>query len=242
MPLSQSQLQKLGKRLKACVTAADLRLLDDYRRSFLAASAAVAEAVHASTGFEASQRPAKSTQAILEKLQRQTTHLGQIQDIAGCRITVPDMVAQTRALHALLERFPEGAVKDRRVVPSHGYRAVHVVVKHGTCRVEIQIRTALQNRWALLSERMADRFGNAVKYGGGLDEVQGLLQDASQCVAEVEAFETEFAQLEASLPHELAGDATRVSQSAAKIEERLRHARQRLNDFMLSIPERLELR
>lgn len=38
MPLSQSQLQKLGKRLKACVTAADLRLLDDYRRSFLAAA------------------------------------------------------------------------------------------------------------------------------------------------------------------------------------------------------------
>lgn len=241
MPVSQSQLQKLGKRLKEGVTASDLRLLDDYRRSFLSASAAVAIAVHEATGFEASQRPAKSTQAILEKLRRQATHLGKIQDIAGCRITVPDMAAQDAALHALQERFPGSALKDRRDVPSHGYRAVHLVVKQDAWRIEIQIRTALQNRWALLSERMADRFGNDVKYGGGPTEIRGLLEDAAQCVAELEHFELEFAQLGDLMPRKAVVNASAVGHSTTRFEERLTRSRQRLIELMLNVPERLEI-
>jgi ppGpp synthetase/RelA/SpoT-type nucleotidyltranferase len=54
---------------------------------------------------------------------------------------------------------------DRRAQPSHGYRAVHVVVSQGGWPVEVQVRTELQNRWALLVERFADRWGQQVKYG-----------------------------------------------------------------------------
>ncbi|WP_343627586.1 hypothetical protein [Roseateles sp.] len=238
--MSQNQLQKLGKRLKESVSATDLRLLDEYRRSFRAASEALAETVYACTGFAASQRPAKSTQAILEKLRRQTTHLGQIQDIAGCRITVPDVSAQAKAVRALQDRFPEGVIKDRRVVPSHGYRAVHLVVKHEGCRIEIQVRTALQNQWALLSERMADWYGNAIKYGGGPESIQELLQDASHSVAEVERFESELARELYEIPSEVVVNSPPERQSSARAEERLIRARQRLSDLLLSIPDRLD--
>lgn len=242
MSLSQSQLQKLGERLKRGVSVSDLRLLDDYRRSFMEASEAVAQAVERSTGFLASQRPGKSTAAILEKLARQSTHLGRIQDIAGCRITVPDMVAQAIALRALQSRFPDGVLRDRRSDPSHGYRAVHLVVRHGERRVEIQIRTALQNRWALLSERLADRFGNAVKYGGGPPEAQSLLQETSAYAAEVEALEVELAQMDAARPRDLGRETVLTGDSQGRAEQRLIAARERLSSLMLSLSERLERR
>src|SRR6266704_1936073 len=66
-----------------------------------------------------------------------TIRLTQIQDIAGCRIVTPDII-------------------DRRDTPSHGYRAVHVIVRHSGKLVEIQVRTALQHLWAELSEKLAD--------------------------------------------------------------------------------------
>ncbi|GAC1306974.1 MAG: hypothetical protein NVSMB21_10350 [Vulcanimicrobiaceae bacterium] len=41
-----------------------------------------------------SLRTAKSTSSIVAKLQRESTRLSQIQDIAGCRIVVPTIAAQ----------------------------------------------------------------------------------------------------------------------------------------------------
>ena len=40
----------------------------------------------------------------------------------------------------------------------------------GGLPVEVQIRTELQDLWAQVFERLADRWGRAIRYGGELDE------------------------------------------------------------------------
>ena len=94
-----------------------------------------------------------------------------MQDIAGCRLLVKDIEAQEVLLARLAPAFNDALVVDRRDKPSHGYRAVHLIVTIEQRVVEIQIRTSLQQFWALLSEKVADKFGNAIKYGGGSQSV-----------------------------------------------------------------------
>ncbi len=196
MPLSQSQLTKLGDRLRGEVTEADLTMLDEYRRSFETPGKWVADEVRMCTGVVPTQRNAKSSRAIIEKLRRQSSRLGRIQDIAGCRLTVHSLSDQDRVIAQLIERFPDADVKDRRMHPSHGYRAVHVVVRRDGFLIEVQVRTTLQHLWAQLSEELADRFGNEVKYGGGPTEVAGILAKCSEVVVQLEEAEAELSELE----------------------------------------------
>jgi ppGpp synthetase/RelA/SpoT-type nucleotidyltranferase len=168
------------------VEEADLRRLDEYRLTFAAASDSVATQLKSEFNVPLTLRSAKSTQAIVEKLRRQSCRLGQIQDIAGCRLVVVDAAAQDTALRRLLEMFPSALLYDRRSDPSHSYRAVHLVVRRYDRTVEIQLRTALQDLWATLSEKLADWFGNEVKYGGGPDAVRQLLKRSARLVASVE--------------------------------------------------------
>jgi hypothetical protein len=59
---------------------------------------------------------------------------------------------------------------DRRERPSHGYRAVHVIVYAETVPVEIQVRTMLQDLWAQISEKLGDIWGRGPRYGLGPDQ------------------------------------------------------------------------
>lgn len=106
-----------------------------------------------------------------------------MQDIAGCRIVVEDSVAQDRVVEQLVARFPINTLFDRRQQPSHGYRAVHVVVTEAGSQVEIQVRTQLQHLWAELSEKLSDLLDPSIKYGGGDCELRTLLFRASACIA-----------------------------------------------------------
>ncbi len=91
MPLSTTQLNLLGERLrKAAVAEADLRLLDVYRRQFAPASAEVERVLRDEFCQSPAAREAKSTPAIRAKLAREGTWLSTMQDIAGCRVLVPD--------------------------------------------------------------------------------------------------------------------------------------------------------
>ncbi|OWQ46035.1 hypothetical protein CDL60_15585 [Roseateles noduli] len=207
MPLSQSQLTKLGDRLRVAVTEADLMLLDEYRRSYSEPGKWVAKEVELCTGFVPTQRNAKSSRAIVEKLLRQSSRLGRIQDIAGCRLTVPNRRVQSAVVEQLSVHFPDAEVKDRREHPSHGYRAVHVIVRREGLLIEVQVRTALQHLWGQLSEQLADRFGNEVKYGAGPSEVIELLRESSEVISDVEVAEVDLERLEllmgqAQLPSE----------------------------------------
>ena len=132
-----------------------------------------------------SARP-KTTGTIVEKLRRSPNGpLASIQDLAGFRIVGDITFAQQDDLCAeVMRRFPadprEPASRNRRLEPSHGYRAVHVLVCVDDVNIEIQIRTFAQHLWANLMERLADRFGRQIRYGGEPVPPSGISQENAQ--------------------------------------------------------------
>lgn len=193
--ISKTKIDRLGDRLrKGNITDDDLRLLDEYRRSFTEAYEFVVSNIRQQFALEPTGRPAKSTSSISEKLRRESIRLSQIQDIAGCRVVVSAIANQERVKSSLVEVFSDCSVIDRREKPSHGYRAVHIITTVEEKSVEIQLRTALQQAWAELSEKLADVIDPAIKYGGGDEDNQQLLAEASITIAEEEALE--FSALE----------------------------------------------
>lgn len=185
--VSKTQIDKLGERLKSgAYSDDDLRELDAYRQTFVDVYTLVVGRIRGELGLEPTGRPAKSTLAVVEKLQRETIRLSQIQDIAGCRIVVPTVLEQNSTVARLLQLFPSAAFIDRRAVPSHGYRAVHLVVSDDGRSVEIQIRSRLQHLWAELSEKATDALGEALKYGIGDPRALEFLDRASFLIHEHE--------------------------------------------------------
>src|SRR6185503_8934841 len=189
--LSKTQIDKLGKRLRdENPTDTDLLALEEFRLSFGAAYEEVVETIRTELGVETTGRPAKTTDSIVQKLRRGTlSNLSQMQDIAGCRITVPDVASQDAAVTAISGMFVRARIVDRRQDPSHGYRAVHIITPVLDRPVEIQIRTGLQHEWAQMSERYSDDFGIEVKYGGGPEIVKSFLSRLSEAIAAHEVSE-----------------------------------------------------
>lgn len=108
MEISKTKIDRLGDRLrKGNIADDDLRLLDEYRRSFTQAYEYVVGSIRQKLALEPTGRPAKSTTSISEKLRRESIRLTQIQDIAGCRLIVPAIVAQERVVASLTREFPE---------------------------------------------------------------------------------------------------------------------------------------
>jgi len=203
--LSKTKIDRLGDRLrKGNLTDDDLRLLDEYRRSFSRAYEVVVGTIRNELGLEPTGRPAKSTTSITDKLRRESIRLTQIQDIAGCRLVVQEIFEQEHVITTLAQLFLKSTVIDRRQKPSHGYRAVHVVVMIDKQPVEIQVRTALQQVWAELSEKLSDLFAPAIKYGGGPDDIQSLLADACVAIAKHEEREHRVIEAQRKLEKRLA--------------------------------------
>lgn len=181
--LSHAAIDRLGDRLReGHHTEADLRLLDEYRDSFSNAYEFVLEELRGHVGFASAGGRLKTTGAIVEKLRRIKTRLSQMQDVAGCRIVVSETVEQERVEHAIKAAFPSAEFEDRRVRPSHGYRAVHAFVVYKGKIVEIQIRTELQQRWATLCELFADLIDPGIKYGNGDADILSSLQRSSEAI------------------------------------------------------------
>ena len=188
--LSKTQIDKLGDRLKkGDVTESDLRLLDEYRLSFTDAYEFVVGNLKQQLNLSPTGRPAKSTPSITDKLRRESIRLTQMQDIAGCRLVVLNIQAQDNIVAEISKLFAEISIIDRRTTPSHGYRAVHVVVNRDGKFVEVQIRTELQHFWADLSEKLADQFDASLKYGGGDPSINKILSSYSSLGARIEAVE-----------------------------------------------------
>ena len=191
--LSHEKVDQLGDRLRQDLTEDDLRLLDSYRRSFSAGYEGVNATIRGRLKYALKSpltgRPAKSTTSIIEKLQRETTRLSQVQDIAGCRLLVSDVRTQNRVVSRLRKVFSRVKVVDRRRSSSHGYRAVHVIVTVDAKPIEIQIRTVLQHAWAELSEKLADVIDPGIKYGTGPKETLATLSEYSDLVKRAEHLE-----------------------------------------------------
>jgi GTP pyrophosphokinase len=189
MPVSKTQIDRLGDRLKrGSHTESDLRLLDDYRRSFGEAYEAVVRTLRQRGKFPTG-RLAKSTFSIVEKLRRESIRLSQMQDIAGCRVVVGNIAEQEQFVPSLITDFPGASVLDRRHNPSYGYRAVHIIVEISGKPIEIQVRTSLQHLWAEVSEKSSDVLDPTIKYGGGPESWRNFLTKSSASVAAYEEFE-----------------------------------------------------
>jgi putative GTP pyrophosphokinase len=189
--LSKTQVDRLGNRLrKGKISEGDFRELDAYRRSFAESYEEIATIIRNTTQLEPTGRPAKSTTSIIEKLRRETIRLSQIQDIAGCRLVVPNVVAQNEVVERLKSVLAKAVVIDRRKQPSFGYRAVHIIATAGNKLIEIQVRTALQHAWAQMSEKLSDVVDPAVKYGGGDRDTQDILARFSKIIASFEEKES----------------------------------------------------
>jgi hypothetical protein len=191
-------------------------MLDDYRRAFGDAYEHVVSTIRRDLHLQPTGRPAKSTASIIEKLGRESMRLSQMQDIAGCRVVVDSLSEQDEVLNSLKRAFAKIAVVDRRVKPSYGYRAVHVIVEASRKSVEIQVRTSHQHAWAEFSEKLSDTVDFRIKYGGGPPKVvQGL-----------DAFSLGFAKLDSAnvirldAPQRLAPvtERAKVDQAGAKAE------------------------
>jgi len=187
--LSKSQVDKLGERLKkGPLMDEDLRLLDEFRHSFGAAYQTVLGYLRTKP-LPSRGRPEKSTQSIVAKLRREKMRLSRMQDIAGCRVIVPNRFMQNYWVKSISADFSLGMVKDRRERPSFGYRAVHLIVPIDGKAVEIQVRTELQQLWAELSEKAFDVVHPEIKYGGGPSEFRNMLLAWSEIIASYEIWE-----------------------------------------------------
>ena len=235
---SKTQIDRLGDRLReGKISEDDLRMLDEYRLSFSAAYDFVVGAIRNELKLEPTGRPAKSTTSISEKLARESIRLSQMQDIAGCRLIVSDILKQNSVINSVSSLFEQTAIVDRREKPSHSYRAVHIIVEIEGKPVEIQIRTSLQHIWAELSEKLSDVVDPTIKYGGGDESFVKLLVTASELVAEVEAGELDDERNKARLAALNARDSVdpetqtaldALEQEMRDIENRSRNLRERV--------------
>ena len=215
--LSTTQVDRLGERLrKAPLSEDDIKQLEAYRRTFGDAYEIVVRQIRDRLGLEPTGRPSKSTSSIIEKLRRETIRLSQIQDIAGCRLVVAGIPDQDRIVASLRDAFPSASLVDRRVKPTWGYRAVHVIVSVERKLVEIQVRTTLQHLWAELSEKFSDKVGVDLKYGGGDPQLRDLLLARSEFVSRMEEIQRKASTLWTALPDEVKSEVDGLMRETAE--------------------------
>lgn len=172
LPISRSALDKLGKRLCAQpheVAAQDwetLKAVLDVYQTALDDAQDILEKMD----FAPTSR-VKSTGTLVDKLRRGTSFKS-VADVGGSRIVIEggrrmqdEVVRQIETAFAASDPDRPPSIKDRRAEPSHGYRAVHVVVHHMGLPLEIQVRTGLQDVWAQIVERLGDTWGRELRYG-----------------------------------------------------------------------------
>lgn len=206
-PISGRQLKKLTRRLRdGTETPEDVHALADvliYYRQVL-------ERAHTDFAQLCAETPAhaepmaprvKTLRTTLQKLNRQPDlhSLAQIRDLAGLRVVVHGTRAdQDDVVARVVARLPDDdhptKVIDRRLDPRAGYRAVHVEVRREGILIEVQVRTALQHRWAELFERTADRLGRGLRYGEPVQltaEAEILLQALDEAASMIDAVEAD---------------------------------------------------
>jgi ppGpp synthetase/RelA/SpoT-type nucleotidyltranferase len=254
--LSKTQTDRLGRRLRAeaIPDPDDLAELQRVRADCDDVLHSIASILQGDLGLKPSRR-VKTVQTIIEKLQRSPTMaLSRMQDIAGARVVVDGTRSgQDHVVQQICSRFAAKKVYDRRAAPSHGYRAVHVVVEHDDCLVEIQVRTRRQDTWAQFFERLADRWGRQIRYGQPPDHAEHelaagvtraafveMLHKVAGYIDEAERWEVRLEELqraqetlravEMTDPVSSGDDPARLTRTIAVLEEVCRDIRAWLNE------------
>lgn len=227
---TSSQLRRLGERLATTEFPddADLDLPTEYEISFQPALDFVVSELAERFHVRATPRY-KSVTSIVGKIRRERTRLTTMQDIAGCRVVVATIADQEDLVERLMAHRWAISQQDRRAIPSHGYRAVHLIINVDDRRVEVQVRTRLQDRWAQISEKLADRYGIEVKYGGGDEASRAALHRLSNEIQRIETVELRIEALDvgalsddemedlAALRADIEGDRESLQETLAEI-------------------------
>ena len=149
----------------------------------------------------------KRLSSILKKLQRRyygnkpTMKLSQMQDIAGCRVVMPD-VKSARELYK--KGYVKGDLKHKKVnekdyitsPKEDGYRSIHLIYKYKSDKegkkdyngllVEVQIRSKLQHLWATAIETVDFFTRQAIKSNEGQKEWIDFFKLVSSAFAIIE--------------------------------------------------------
>lgn len=111
----------------------------------------------------------------LPRIVRKLAHMGssnlaRLEDIGGTRAVVQTLEDQRKLCEHIERRWATSIVRHRDYVvdpkPS-GYRAHHYVIQRNGCRIEVQVRTRVQQTWANAVEHAASRHGLSLKDGIG---------------------------------------------------------------------------
>lgn len=173
-PWTKSQLRKLGEALldkrsppDGCPDYQDVMLWHHELAGELAAIASATPWVNKPAAQFAVTARSKTVDTLVQKLQRSTYKLDRIQDLAGVRIDGElNLTAQSGLAAEIVTQFgaERATIRDLRVNPHSGYRAVHVWLVLPAGRVEVQIRTIYQSLWANVYEGLADLVGRGIRY------------------------------------------------------------------------------
>lgn len=182
MTLSNSQVTKLGDRLRDSNSSDDLTLLDEFRQTYSEVDERAYNIIQSALSpydgrpWTSTKRKRKTQQSIVDKLHRQENlRLPQMQDIVGCRIVIQGGAQHAKDMNALLvDSFEQNQWQtDSKNRHADGYRAIHIIVKSDNMAAkkfyEIQLRTYAQDVWANLVESLSDE-KNTLKYGGSEQE------------------------------------------------------------------------
>jgi putative GTP pyrophosphokinase len=154
----------------------EVEVIQAWRRQHAEPLALVSPTLRRWARREVSERPLpvaqrlKQLTTIVEKLGRHPTmNLDRMQDIAGARAILPGAVAVDRIAGKIHRYWDVAGDDDYREHgrPVTGYRARHLIVLRRERRVEIQLRTPEQHRWAEIVAGTGERLGYALKDGGG---------------------------------------------------------------------------
>lgn len=145
----------------------------------------------------------KRAKSIIKKLERfPTMQLSQIQDIAGCRVVMPD-VSLARELSTEYigrnkrhKRVKSGEKNYINTPKLDGYRSIHLVYRYYSINevgkifndklVEIQIRSKLQHIWATALETVDLFTSQMMKFGGGKESWKYFFKLVSSAFAMME--------------------------------------------------------
>src|SRR5581483_10253476 len=95
-----------------------------------------------------------------------------MEDIGGVRAVLPSQAAADEVWRKLRKNWQVHRHRDYvREPKDSGYRALHLIVNKRGVKVEVQLRTALQDFWANQVERDSRHLGVDYKSGAGHDVV-----------------------------------------------------------------------
>ena len=200
---STKVLDELGEAIRTdTMTPADWALFDKLSQEWWRTLTSIETEIKnlfSGSNFNIASRM-KNFGTLREKLRQTTLKLSEVRDIIGCRVVVLNLnEEQDLVVRRIIENIEVDKFKviDRRIISNHGYRAVHIELRLNRMRIEIQVRTELQDLWARTSEAFGELVGRGVRYGKAIElerfstheqiliaQIEGGLASASNKIGE----------------------------------------------------------